>query len=87
MSVQTATRATPINWQRRMQMRNGKVGHYLGQCALTGKRRVLTGNTRHEHIDDKDLYTTWLVDDFGVCRGDRKPSPHDVVGPAPEQAA
>lgn len=78
------TRAAPIQWGPRMRQRGGKVAHYLGVCALTGKHRCQTSNKYTEYNAEArdDAYTVWLVDDAGVCRGDRQPCDQDIVGPA-----
>ena len=74
-----------IQWDRRMQMRGGKIGLYRGICEVTGKRRVIASNRYDEWTDDKDTYTTWLCDDAGRCRGDKKPCDQDCIGPVKDQ--
>jgi len=81
-NVQTQSRA--IEWQRKMQTRGGKIGHYQGICPLTKKHRLQTSNKYREYnpSDQTDTYTTWLLDDAGYARGDRQHCAEDCVGPA-----
>lgn len=66
----------------RMKTRGGKIARYEGKCPLLGRHRFLTSNQYVEYTDPKDVYTIWLVDDQGRCRGDLQPSERDIVGPA-----
>lgn len=78
-----------INWTPLVRLRGGKIGRYIGRCAVTGKHRVQTYATvRGEYIapPDGDIgqysYTTWLLSDEGRCRGDNADSPLDYAGDA-----
>lgn len=70
-----------------IQLSGGQNARYCGKCDITGKHRVQTFKYRGSPVDPpknseeyKDYtYTTWLLTDDGICRGDGRPGDHDFA--------
>lgn len=86
--------AKSLNWPGQhttIILREGVEARYLGQCEITGRRRVQTFKDRDRYVrvpktadEAKSLtYTTWLLNDAGQCRGDLAPCEQDWLGGLP----
>jgi hypothetical protein len=72
------------NWPtpgQNITLRNGEMAIYMGECDVSHRHRArvhkVPGNP-------KSLYTTWLLNDAGVCSVTGQPgSEHDWLGQVP----
>lgn len=91
MATAAKALARPLDWPGTnviIALRGGQHGRYIGECAVTGKRKVQTFKYRGSYVapprnseEARDyVYTTWLLDDAGRCRGDLAPCEQDWLG-------
>lgn len=90
MATKPRPNARLVEWTPRVRLAAGQVGSYLGKCPITGKHRVTTyKDNRGRYLESIEgmesneyVYTTWLLDDYGRCRGDLAPCDNDYAGEA-----